>query len=328
MNHRTDRVNRNALYFFAMVCFGGLLPLPGLAQTIVWTDENGRRIQSKDVSGGPVQTLAQFPVDQAAYGIQHDPITGKLYYHFWDQTTSFRRINIDGSNPETIPTPSAGTFAINTITRKLYWTPGFSATLNHSNLDGSDFQTRTYSNCCYQARLAIGNDLYLSGYGGVLKGLWRADADGSNEQLLVDEVAPPTSMAYDPVDDKIYVATGDHVYRMNRDGSSFQWILIFPEIAPVHIALDYQARKLYWASGGNDAIRRSDFSGANAEHFLNVGESGNPNLQIRGLTIVQPPIVPAISAWGLLATGTAIVGMSILVLRSRSVSSSRSVGRS
>ncbi len=311
-----DWFNWNVRWLVIVAFLVGLFPLPGLAQTIVWTDENGRRIQSKDVSGGPVQTLAQFPADQFAYGIQHDPITGKLYYHFWDQTSSFRRINIDGSNPETIPTPSAGTFAINTITRKLYWTLGIAMTLHQSNLDGSDHQTHAYSNCCYVPVLAIDNELYLAGYLSVIKGLWRADADGSNEQLLHSS-GSPTSAAYDPVEDKVYWLEGGFgVHRINRDGTGYQYLFDYDFSDDFDLlTLDYRGRKLYWTNYGARTIQRANLDGTNIETVVTAAEAGNPNLELRGLTIVQPPIVPAMSVHGAAIMFLAILAAAFLLLK-------------
>src|SRR3990172_4862537 len=137
-----------------LTCLGGLLPTAAVGQTIVWTDVNARRIQRKDVNGAEVGTIVQFPSSPAATQIHYDPIAAKLYYR---SGTSFQRANLDGSEPENIPTPSWGTFTLNVESRKLYWiSPG--NVVNRSELNGAVVESHTYGSCCLLTLEALGDD--------------------------------------------------------------------------------------------------------------------------------------------------------------------------
>jgi len=155
---------------------GGLLPSASVGQTIVWTDVNAGRIQRKDVHGGEVVTIVSPPL--GASQIHYDPITAKFYY----LSSSFQRANLDGSDPENIPTPNVGNFTLNVDSRKLYWiNPG--NVLNRSELNGSGVESHTYPSCCLHTLEAFGDDVFFGAGGAMLKGIWRADARRMAERL-------------------------------------------------------------------------------------------------------------------------------------------------
>lgn len=299
-----------------VTCLGGLLPTAAVAQTIVWTDVDARRMQEKDVNGGEIRTLVQFqspPVDFPPPQIHFDPLTAKLYYR-WG--SAFERANPDGSNPETILTPSVGIFTLNVELRKLYWIEGFSDdVLNRSELDGTGFQSHTYPSCCLLTLEAIGNDLFFGAGVGMQKGIWRADADGTNERYL-HVSGQPMDLAYDPTEDKLYLATIDNIYRLNSDGSGFQTII---DGVSNHIAVDYEGRKVYWMPRGNRLIQRANLDGSNVEDFVTYNDVGNPNFDPQGLTIVYNalPLIPATSAWGLMAMIAIVLAAGMFVLKRR-----------
>ncbi len=66
------------------------------------------------------------------------------------------------------------------------------------------------------------------------------------------------------------------------------------------MVVDYQWRKLYWADNVSRVIQRSNLDGSNVENFVTASDVGNPDFDIRGLTIVynQKPI-PTLSQWSL-----------------------------
>ncbi len=268
-----------------LTCLGALLPTAVVGQTIVWTDANARRIQRKDVNGGEVGTIVQFQARQAAYQIHYDPVAAKLYYFFFADgpSGSFQRANLDGSDPENIPTPSVGFFTLNVESRKLYWIYFSSANvLYRSELNGSGVESHTYPSCCLLTVEAVGDDLFFGAGAFMGKGIWRADPDGSNEQYL-HLSGQPFDLAHDPVENKLYLATIDAIYRINPDGTGFQ------EIVPTraeHIVVDSRSRRLYWAKTARKVIQRSNLDGSNVEDFITASDVGNPNLDIRGLTIV------------------------------------------
>jgi len=283
----------------------------------MWTDYNARRIQGK-VDGGEVQTIIQFPSPQRAYQIHYDPVTAKLYYLFFDGTQeSFQRANLDGSDPENIPTPSVGRFTLNVDSRKLYWSDSpFWNVLHRSELNGTGVESHTYPSGSLLTLEAFGDDLFFGAGGAMLKGIWRADADGSNEQFLHFS-GQPLDPAHDPVENKLYWSAYFHgMLRMNLDGTGFEQ-LFFLGSDGVQVVVDSRARKLYWADPAAKVIRRSNLDGSNVEDFVTASDVGNPNFAIAGLTIVYslPPIL-TLSGWGLTAMAVLIVAAG-LVLRRR-----------
>ncbi len=306
----------------ALVCLLGLAPTAAIAQTIVWTDQDAKRIQRKDVTGGDVTTIVQFASNQNAYTIHYDPITAKLYYLFYGPPISFQRANLDGSNPQNIPTPSwGGGFTLNVALRKLYWIkPG--NVVNRSELDGTGLHTHTYPTGSLLTLEAVGEDLFFGAGGVMAKGVWRADADGSKEQFL-HTTSQPIDLAYDPVENKVYCAGIDAIFRMNPDGSGFQVVVFLPawqqlNSGPDHVVVDSRTRKLYWADRTAKVIQRSNLDGSNTEDFVTASDVDNPSLDISGLTIVyssQP--IPTLSSWGLVAMGAVLIGIGVVVIKKR-----------
>ncbi len=261
-------------------------PTGALGQTIVWTDANARKIQKKAVSGGPVETIVQFPSPNSAYQIHYDPVTAKLHYTFYGPPSSFQQANLDGSNPETIPTPSTGIFTLNVDSRKLYWIVGFDDVLNYSELDGSDAASHTYPHCCVLTLEAFGDQVFFGAGGLMKKGIWRADPDGSNEQFLVS-CGQPTDLAYDPVDKKLYVARLYAISRMDLDGTNFEDVVVKFDLGyPTQMVVDSWNRKLYGAYPAR-LVQRSNLDGSNVEDFVTASDAGNPTFEIGGLTIVS-----------------------------------------
>ncbi len=272
----------------ALACLLGLVPLAAVAQTIVWTDQNSRRIQRKDVNGGEHQTIVQFPSSPSAYRIHYDPVAAKLYYR---RGTSFRRCNLDGSFEETIPTPSIGSFSLNVELRKLYWITS-STTINRSELDGTGVESHTYGSWGLETLEAVAGDLFFFATGSgqfTVKGVWRADADGANEQFLHIS-GPVTDFAHDLVENKLYYSDFA-IHRINPDGTGYERVVNLPGWedhynGPSQVVVDVRGRKLYWANHFSKVIQRSDLDGSNVENFITAADAGNPNWDIVGLTIV------------------------------------------
>jgi len=300
----------NVIRTIVLTCLGGLLPTAAVGQTIVWTDNNARRIQRKEVNGADVQTIVQFPSSPSASRIHYDPIGAKLYYRLG---TAFERSNLDGTDPETIPTPSVGNFTLNVELRKLYWVNSGQSpsTVYRSALDGTGVESHTYSTCCINTLEAVGDDLFFGAGGVMLKGIWRADADGANEQFL--HGAPsPQDLGFDPVENKLYVAT-EAIYRMNTDGTSSEQIVKLQSLAD-QIVVDSRRRKVYWGRG--NVIQRSNLDGSNVEDFVTVADVGNPDFTVRGLTIVySSKPIPTVSGWGLTAMTAILLLAGLFVLR-------------
>jgi len=240
------------------------------------------------VDGAEIQTIVQFPSPQRAYQIHYDPVTAKLYYYLSGTPSSFQRANLDGSDPENIPTPSVGTFTLNVESRKLYWIAGSSRdVLYRSKLNGTGVESHTYPSGSLFTLEALGDDLFFGAGSAMLKGIWRADADGSNEQFLHGS-AQPLDMAHDPVENKLYwAAYAPGVYRMNPDGTGFEQVVFLNLTSDyLQVVVDSRARKLYWADGRARVIQRSNLDGSNVEDFVTASDVGNPDFLSLGLTIV------------------------------------------
>ncbi len=226
---------------------------------------------------------------------------------------------MDGSDAENISTPSVGLFTLNVDSRKLYWitSSGSPKTLNYSELDGSGHASHTYPACCVLTVEAFGDDVFFGAGGLLKKGIWRADPDGSNEQFL-RSMGQPEDLAYDPVENKLYIARGIAISRMNLDGTGFEDLVVPPpDFSPERIVVDSWGRKVYWADSVAKVIRRSYLDGSNVEDFVTASDVGNPDFNIQGLTIVPPAPIPALSGWALLAMAGMLLGIGLLVLRNR-----------
>jgi len=311
MNERLHPFSSKVIRSIVLACLGGVLPTASVGQTIVWTDQDARRIQGKEVRGGEVGTIVQFASSPAATQIHYDPITAKLYYR---RGTAFQRINLDGSAPEIIPTPSAGGFTLNVDSRKLYWV--YSGSIYRSELDGTGVHSHAYPTCCLGSLEAFGDDLFFGAAGMMSKGVWRADADGSNEQF-VHGTPQPFELAYDPVENKLYIATIEGIFRMNLDGTEFQLVLQL-DPWPEQLVIDYRARKLYWTDPNTKIIQRSNLDGSNVVDFVTAADAGNPNLALVGLEIVYTSTpIPTLSGWGVIVMGSILLAAGIFVMRKR-----------
>jgi hypothetical protein len=300
-----------------LACLGGLLPTVVAGQTIVWTDQ--RKIQRKDINGGPIETIAEFPASQFLGQIHYDPIAAKLYYLFIaGGSFSFQRRNPDGSNPESIPTPSAGSFTLNVDSRKLYWIEGFDDTVHRADLDGSGVLSHTYPDCCVICLEAFANDLFFGAGLGLEKGIWRADPEGSNEQFLDGTgtgSGTPHDLAHDPVDNKLYWLAQTGLFRVNLDGSGKENLLFLLPDHSDQLIVDAWGRKLYWTYEG-EKIQRSNLDGSNVEDFVSAAQI--PNADLRGLTIVYTSTpIPAVSRSALWVLAVLLAAAAAIVLRKR-----------
>ncbi len=309
----------------ALTSLVGPLSSFAVAQTIVWTDANARKIQRKEVTGGAVSTIVQFPSPTSPYMIHYDPIEKRFYYLFDNGSDLlFQRCNLDGTNPEDISTPSWGNFAINVESRKLYWcNPGG---IHRSELDGTGVESHNYALCCVNSVEPHGDTLFFTAGGGLPKGFWRADADGSNEQFLHQSGAP-FDLAFDPVENKFYLGALQDIFRMDPDGSDFQMVVDQHQSGDVeHVEVDPRGRKLYWVDVGAKVIRRSNLDGTNIENFVTAADVGNPDFYIQGLTIVDSPTIPVVSSWGVLVVGVSLLVIGSLVIKKRNVAGFRQCG--
>lgn len=170
------------------------------------------------------------PVDVAL-----DTMAGKLY---WTANRTIQRANLDGSNVETVIgglTKPTG-IALDLFAGKIYWTDESDRAIRRANLDGSDVELLLavslpdvrdeIKDKSLQEPRGIALDL-LDPEGGRLywtdsraNTISRANLDGSDPELVHQELERPEFIKVEPVARKLYwaMSTGQ-IDRSNLDGS-------------------------------------------------------------------------------------------------------------
>jgi low density lipoprotein receptor-related protein 5/6 len=107
--------------------------------------------------------------------------------------------------------------------------------------------------------------------------VFRAELDGSNQELVLEVEGEANGMALDADNDRLYWSLwGEGILRGDADGCE----LLIPVIsAPYGIALDLLAGKLYWTGIQPDELVRADLDGSSIEVLVSDLE------QPRGLAL-------------------------------------------
>ncbi len=176
-----------------------------------------------------------------------DPGAGKICWanghRDSDALGSIFCADLDGSKVEEIQvggrTPRA--FALDTAAGRIYWHDGYDGTIRRAGLDGSNVEEliNTRSETVALALDTVGGKIYWTDFSSYK--ILRADLDGSRQEELVG-------------------------HQMGL-------------LSPVGLALDLEARKMYWTNGY--VIRRAGLDGAHLEDVIVVE---------RRATICLPPI--------------------------------------
>ncbi|HSR54316.1 MAG TPA: DUF5050 domain-containing protein [Acidobacteriota bacterium] len=204
---------------------------------IYWLENTGPSnggLRSSNLDGTGVQDLLD--AFEGRY-MDIDPVEGKVYIANHGARI-LQRTNLDGSQPEALRGASSPTgVAVDSINRRLYWTDDFD------------------------------------------KALFRGSLDGSNREILfifpgrVDSIF--TDVELDVEGGKVYWndIRQNKIFRANLDGSGFETVHTFVFGAPVGLALDLRARKMYWQE--SVFILRADLDGSNRETVL-TAPTGSP----------------------------------------------------
>ena len=159
-------------------CGIGEFAIDTLANRIYYDNPGFDRIASANLDGSDEQeviTLDGASVTTMAINVPER----KLY---WSDFTSIQRLNLDGTNLETLLGGLTGVrgLSIDSLAGKLYWTEASPARLRRADLDGSNAEDLVTG-------LFLPNGIALDVAGGKmywtdgLTGVWRADLEGRVE---------------------------------------------------------------------------------------------------------------------------------------------------
>lgn len=226
------------------------------ANKIYWAEQasspSPRRIRRANFDGteaesvlSPVMNVADIVIDEP-HGLMYSSQTNDGGSGIIVKST------LDGASSTTVATFSAGAargISLDTQAGKLYWVEPLNNCIRRSNLDGTQVET-----------------------------------------VLASGLDYPVDLRIDPVERKLYwtnVSTSGlagSVARANMDGSGVETIFaVAPNRGSVSgLALDVDARKLYWGDRVGDRIWRADLDGSNAQTFL-TGVTAVSGLQVIAL---------------------------------------------
>lgn len=114
----------------------------------------------------------------------------------------------------------------------------------------------------------------------------RANADGSNQQMLVTGLNSPNGIRLDPSDGTMYwvdsayklPTTNGDIRRANLDGSGGKTLFTLNQ--PVDLALDLAGGRIYLTDGGNQNIVRANLDGTNRQTIISSPANGGIALDL------------------------------------------------
>lgn len=169
----------------------------------------------------------------------------------------------------------------------MYWVDLGTDKIQRADLNGSKIQDLVTSGLVSPRRIALdlvtGKIYWTEGasvdsLGGTI---WRADLDGSHSELVIQHQNTPSGLAIDAAGGKVYWSNfldvggsfSERIFRANLDGTGIETITpqFFSGAYVADIALDVQAGKMYWLTGGGEGIiRRANLDGSGIEKLLTV----------------------------------------------------------
>lgn len=98
----------------------------------------------------------------------------------------------------------------------------------------------------------------------------RADADGTNSEVLVSGIGQARGVAVDFENDLIYWADNgaNKIQRSNLDGTNIVDLVTTGLRFPAGIDLDVEGGKMYWADRDQQVIQRANLDGSNVEDIV------------------------------------------------------------
>ena len=118
------------------------------------------------------------------------------------------------------------------------------------------------------ARATVYPQIYWSDRGS--NSIHRADADGSNVELIASADGEMRGLALDLPGGKVYWSNNgsNKIQRSNLDGTQIEDLVTENLNFPADLDLDLSAGKIYWADRGTNKIQRADLDGGNVEDLV------------------------------------------------------------
>jgi len=255
-----------------LVCMGavGLLFLRRREQSVA-TFHRGYRF----TSCMPVLVALAFYVPIAQGGtIDRPPTrsaandrTGHIYWTGFNDTGVWRA-RLDGSDVSQLVADVSGYgIAVDGRYGHVYWSDRVNRRISRADFDGSNVVDAIVvpDMLPEQIVLDLGADrIYWADAG--LDGIMRANLDGTGVTQIISGRYEAEGVALDLSRGKIYWTdlSRDTIERANLDGTSIETVVDIPASNPLHLAVDEQNRKIYWAENSR-FLRRADLDGTDPE---------------------------------------------------------------
>ncbi|NOT02200.1 MAG: PQQ-binding-like beta-propeller repeat protein [Phycisphaerales bacterium] len=296
------------------------------AQTIVWTSRADGRIQSALSDGSGMQEIVSG--GNGTIGLAIDVAGGRVYWSE-DLGDEIRRANLDGTDSTVLIELPAQTrpqgIALDLAGGRIYWAAYGTPAIQSANLDGTGVQTLVeLGPPSAPVGVALDTENGVVYWSDSLRGtIQRADLDGNNVQDVVTGAAGPYYIAVDGLEQVVYWASFDAGW-IDRaridDGVILQPPFSTPGgVAPVGIALDAAAGRVYWTLPGTagkqeGSVGWTSLDGTSSQVLISRLET--PWAIEFDPTPPPPPPVPALSDWGALC-------MALFVITSASIALGR-----
>ncbi|MHC4176255.1 MAG: Ig-like domain-containing protein, partial [Planctomycetota bacterium] len=270
------------------------LALDAANQQLYWTDAAADKIQRMSLVPGIEDVMTGL---SSPYNLAVDSVHGKMYWRGPPQqdpgtgtwTYNILRADLDGTNMEVV-VPDIERFegfTLDPVGGKIYWAQyswdaANPAVIRRADLDGSNVETIFADASMGPEFLAVdsvGGKIYwgTSGAGG---GLYRANLDGSEVELLFDATSYhntyPVNVELDVAAGKVYWRLRNEtdkqdIWRANLDGSEPEVVLADTRV--VYVVLDPANEKMYLHDSGEPGVddtllKRANLDGSEMEVIL------------------------------------------------------------
>lgn len=206
----------------------------------------------------------------------------KLYFTTYDDW-KVMRVDIDGSNLETLHTSATGTpcgITIDPDNHKIYFTDYHSSVskIQRMNLDGTNLEDVVTG----VMAVTIALDRYAGKIYYTTKddySVKRVNTDGTSiETLYTSATGTPSGIALDTKNGKVYFSDNHNtvlkIFRANLDGSNREDVLT--GVKAISIALDVENGKIYFTTEDDWSVKRANTNGSGLE-TLHTSTTGTPN---------------------------------------------------
>ena len=166
----------------------------------------------------------------------------------------------------------------------MYWTSEATATIQRSNLDGSQVTGLVPAEADDPNGLALdiaGGRMYWTDFHAAK--IQRANLDGSGvEDLVTTGVVSPSAIALDVAAGKMYWTDFDakKIQRANLDGSQVEDVVIDLPSSPLAIMLDTALGRVFWSDFDTNKLRRANLDGTGVRELETIGAAAFDGLAL------------------------------------------------